>query len=499
MNNMGIVQKDAFTTTIISAIGLIVGYINKGVLFLLLLSAEEIGLLNLLVSVGLLFGNIINLGLINTVWRFFPYFRNEELANYNFLKTILKTVLLSALFYSFLLIFIQPLVLKLYQEKSKEFVEYFYLIIPIGIGNVLYLILDMYLRGMQKNTISLISNELIHRIGIILLLVLFALHFISISSLYVVFAFSYFIPCSILIYYLIKKGELNFKKSNHVIPRRFRKILIQYSLFNYLNSIGTVAVISIDGLMIASKLGLKETGIYTTIIYLLSAIQLPIRSLLRIGSSLVSQHWKDNDLLKMNDLYKKTSSISLIISLYTFLVIWFNVDFIFQFLPSAFVIGKFPLLFFLIGRIIDAYLGLNGVIFITSKKYKLDIYFTLGLLLMVIILNQLLIPIFGLSGAAISTSSAIIIYNVGRMFVLWRHFNLQPFEKQQLNVLLLFCFLLIIHYTVFIQFNASFGITCFETVFNSILYLGSIVYFKWNEDLLIFLNKSVKLLKKLKS
>ena len=52
---MGIVQKDAFRTMLISYGGIVLGYLNKGLLFLLILTTEQIGLVNLIISLGTMF------------------------------------------------------------------------------------------------------------------------------------------------------------------------------------------------------------------------------------------------------------------------------------------------------------------------------------------------------------------------------------------------------------------------------------------------------------
>src|SRR6218665_1009629 len=336
---MGIVQREAIATTIASYLGLVIGYLNKGVLFVIFLSTEQVGLLNLLVSVGMLFGHLSNLGLINTTWKFFPFFRNEKMENYGFLKSILKIVLISSVLFSLLFWIFKEQITFFYEDKSELFVDNFYWIIPIGIGTVFYLVSDMYLRGLFKNTLSVVSNELIHRLFISALLVVYCLDAMSFEWLIILFALSYFVPALILLVYLGNLGELTLRKTKYKIPARFRKILINYSLFNYFNSIGAMAVLTIDAMMIASFMGLDETGVYTTVLYLISAMQVPNRSIVRVASGLVVQYWKERDMSKMQALYKKTSSISLIIALYTFVVVWVNIDIIFSVLPKAYGSG----------------------------------------------------------------------------------------------------------------------------------------------------------------
>ena len=82
---MGIVQQDAIKTSFISFVGIGLGYLNKAFLFILLFTTTQVGLINLLMSVGLLFAQFANLGTIYTIWRFFPFFRNPEKQNYGFL------------------------------------------------------------------------------------------------------------------------------------------------------------------------------------------------------------------------------------------------------------------------------------------------------------------------------------------------------------------------------------------------------------------------------
>ena len=74
---MGLVQKDALRTTLISSIGLVLGYVNKGLLFLLIFSTEQIGVVNLIFSLGVLFAQFSNLGSLYSIWKFFPFFKNK--------------------------------------------------------------------------------------------------------------------------------------------------------------------------------------------------------------------------------------------------------------------------------------------------------------------------------------------------------------------------------------------------------------------------------------
>ncbi|MFM8597250.1 MAG: polysaccharide biosynthesis C-terminal domain-containing protein, partial [Flavobacteriales bacterium] len=75
--------------------------------------------------------------------------------------------------------------------------------------------------------------------------------------------------------------------------------------------------------------------------------------------------------------------------------------------------------------------------FSTSKKYKVDLFFTMFLILGVYFTNLWLIPIFGMIGAAISTSVAYLFYNVFRGLYIYKEYNLSPYTQIQLRLFLL--------------------------------------------------------------
>ncbi len=152
---MGIVQKDAFRTMIISYLGIVLGYLNKGLLFLLILSTEQIGLVNLMFSVGILFAQFANLGTVYTTWKFLPFFKNEVKKHHGFLPLMLLIVLLGIALCTIAALFFRTNIEGMYSDRSPLFISYYLWILPIGISYVLFMILEVYLRSFYKNIISL--------------------------------------------------------------------------------------------------------------------------------------------------------------------------------------------------------------------------------------------------------------------------------------------------------------------------------------------------------
>ena len=432
---MGVVQKEALKSTVYSYAGIGIGYFNKVYLFIEFLSLQQIGLLNLMLSLGSLFASISNLGTTNSTWRFFPFVQNKEKKHHGFFVYQLFRVLSGAAFFSLLILLFRSQIEEYYSAKSPLFSDYMLLVIPLGFGLVVFNLQEIYLRANFKASIGAFANSVLVRLITTVLLIAFGLGWISFSTLVWTYSVSFIIPVIWLSVYMQKLGELHLSYKSITLKKRLRQMMLQYSWFSYLNSFGSAIVFSIDAVMIAGMLGLKEVGIYTLLLYITSPLSIPYASLVRISSSFVAQYWKTRNMKAMNKLYKDISSLSLITGLFLFMCIWLNREELISFLPKEFREGIYAFLFLMIGKLFDMYSGLNTSILISSKKYKNDLIPTFLLLIIAFIANYLLIPIYGITGAAIATAIGLIFYNCIKLFLVYRFYKLSPFTLGNLYLL----------------------------------------------------------------
>lgn len=432
---MGIVQKDAFRTTVISYVGILLGYINKGLLFIIILTSEQIGLISLLITVGTVFAQLSGFGTAFTTLKFLPFFKDAEQKHHGFLPFVLRMISWGTITTTVCFILFRPFIEGLYIDKSTDFVNYYWWVLPIGIGYVFYLLLEAYLRSFYRNILSVFAYEILLRLGVTVSLLLYWFNFISFNIFVKFNSLIYLLPPLILMLYLWKGKELHVSVKEINISKRFQRLMFQFSAYNYINSLGVVLIISLDVMMIAQMIGLDATGIYSTVVFVASALLVPFRSLIRISSPLVSEYWKNRNMKEMESLYKKTSSVSLFIGISCFIVIWLNIDLLFSFLKPEFQPGIWVFFTLMMGRFFEMFFGLTGVIFATSKKYKYDIYFTVVLVGMVYGLNLLFIPRWGIVGASVSTAIALMVYNIGRYIFIYKAYHLNPFDKKQFIII----------------------------------------------------------------
>lgn len=490
-NNVGKLKKNAFKTTIISYIGLLIGYLNKGVLFVFFLSTEEIGLINLILTIGVLFAQFSNLGVSYTIWRFFPFFKNKQTSNNGFIQFTLILNTVGVFIFTLLLILFKDLISDNYIKSALFEANYFW-IIPLGIFYSFFLTFDSILRAIHKNVVSIFAMDFLLRMMQLLVTLLFGFSIINFSYFVALSSICFVFPTVLVLVQLLKNKQFFWRFSQIDIAKRFRKILYNYTFYNYLNFIGITVVLSLDTVMIASYIGLSKTGVYTTMIFLLSGLLIPYKTLQRFCQPMVAEYWKNKELKKLEKLYERVSSISLIFGFIIFIVSWTLKNKALDFLPSQFDEFMILLLIVLIGRIIDMYSGLNGLILLSSKKYKIDIVFTLFLLVITVLLNIVLIPKYGVIGAAISTSAALILYNLARLLYVFIVFKIHPFAKNQLYMMLFFMTAILLSNFVFTGLND--WLNC---AFSLSLFLIPIILFKINNDIngLVY-NRKILFLKK---
>jgi O-antigen/teichoic acid export membrane protein len=89
-----------------------------------------------------------------------------------------------------------------------------------------------------------------------------------------------------------------------------------------------------------------------------------------------------------------------------------------------------------VGELTNMITSFNGGIIGYSKLYKFDIAFEAFLLIGNIILNIILVPIYGILGAAIATSITLIIYNLLKVMLVYKTYKFHPFSANNLKVLL---------------------------------------------------------------
>ncbi len=429
---MGVIQKDSFRITVISYAGAVIGYLNKIILFTNFLQTEQVGLANLLVSLSLIYAQFAALGSRNIVIRFFPFFNNPKNQHNGFLFGMVALATGGFLIGTLIFLVLKEPFSMLYRESSPLLVEYLVYLIPLALAQLYYNIFEAYLRSLYYNLLPSIAHEVILRVLVTISISLYAICIISFPLFVLIYVVANCMPAVVLIIFTAAKGWLLIKPVYSPMLRRLGRIMLVYGLYSLLTSLGSFLFISIDALMVAGMIGLGAAGIYTTMVFLTSIMLIPYRSMVKVSAPLVAQLWKSRSMEVMQSVSRKASAGNMVVGAALFLLIWINMDAIFQVIPAEYAAGRYVFLILGVGKLFDMSAALTSTIIITSKKYRYDLLFTGGMVAVAVILNYILIPLFGINGAALASMITLLLFNLLRIVFIWYHFRINPFGMNQI-------------------------------------------------------------------
>jgi O-antigen/teichoic acid export membrane protein len=238
--------------------------------------------------------------------------------------------------------------------------------------------------------------------------------------------------------------DYSFKFDFRAVKKPLRKNFLYYTAFLFTAAIGGTITAKIDTFMVSSQLGLAQTGVFTIAYFMAVIIDIPFRSLNMISMPIVSGYLKNKDYGKVQELYKKVSLNQMIAASLLFVLIWINIDSIFAILPNGdkYVAGKYVVLFIALSRLIDSSFNFGLSILSLSRYYYYYLFFIFFLSALTIGTNLIFLPLYGISGAALSTFISFVIFNSLIMLIVYAKMKVTPFSRSQLKLLLIMLCLL---------------------------------------------------------
>ena len=408
---MGVIFKQSIKGTVWSYVGTLLGFVITGLMLPNFFSTDEVGLFRVLVSYGTIFGQLANLGVSSVTVKMFPAFRDKDKKHHGFLGFTLLIGLIGTIISVILFLAFKPMIIADAQEKSTLFVTYIYYVLPLILFSLLFNVFDTYYRVLYNAVIGTFYKEVVQRIFILLVIVLFYFGVLDYNQTVIFYVLANILP-SVILFFTILRDKLFF-----ILPARelFSKIFLYefftVAFFGFINGFSGVLALNIDVIMINKLMGLSAAGIYSITFFFGALILIPSRAVTKISSVVASDAWKKNDLKMINDIYQKTSITLTLIGLWILAGIWGNIDNVFHLIKPEYMEGKYVILLIGVANVIDLMNG-NGrqIIFNSIYFRNFSLYLTIYVVLLVMT-NYLLIPRFGILGAALATMISKIALN----------------------------------------------------------------------------------------
>ena len=402
--------KQSVLATIFSYVGVIVGYVNLLWLFPYVLSPTQIGLFKTVQDIALLLVPFAQLGIGHGITRFFPRLRGKEFAFFSF-SLIIATVgffMVASLFFVF-----KTPIINAFAEKAPEVNNFLIVALLITFFSLFNSLLEAFCRSFLKIAIPSLIRDVFLRVFMAMLVIGYYFSFYSFDFMIWGMGAVYMLAMISIMLYMkrekIFKIDFNWKRITLPIKKEF----LQYSLITLLGTAGALLIMKIDSIMVSSMIGLDANAIYTIGFSIAVVIEMPRRAISQVAMPVISEMFAKNQLTGINALYKKIAINQLLICLLIFLMIWINIESLYHFVPnrSIYEQGKWVVLLIGLGKLTDVIFSVNGEIIVFSKFYTFNITATLFMSVAVIVFNLVLIPHYGIEGAALASLIAMFFYN----------------------------------------------------------------------------------------
>ena len=472
--------------SIVNLVGLMIG--AGSTLFVYPHALEAYGLVQVLISVGMIGLPLLTFGANTVAIRFFPRFRNKETGHNGFVVVLLMLCLLGFLLSGVLLFFFWDEILHFMERQAKGGKDllptYFWISLPLAFFYSIGVVLSIYSSNFKRIVVPTLLLDFSQKIIVPALLIAVWQQWITLpTALWGLLGHSMLVAVSLAIY-LSWLREWHWKPQFSFLTPVLRRDIFQFILFGAIGGFALQLTSKLDIFMVGSMQPLKDAGIYSIAAYIAAAIDIPTKGLYAASASSVAQYLAKDNHVELENLYKKVSINLLVAGVLLFGAAWISIDDLFRIIPNGGEVaaGKFVLLYIGCSRLIEMGTGLNNYMMYYSKYYLYALISLSVLAGVNIALNLWLIPKMGIDGAAIATLISVSAYNFISVLLVWFKFRLQPFSLRTVYTLLAGALAFILVY-----FIPKTGLPLLDIVIHSGLYVvifGSMAYyFRFSPDL----------------
>ncbi len=435
---MGVIKRQGITNTIITYIGILIGAINIVFIQPKLLTPEELGLTRLLYDFAYMIGLIVPLGLPNTIVKFFPFFKDKAQKNNGFAGFILVVFFIGFIVSVASLLLFKSNITANYEGKASLFVQYFSFIIPFTFIVSAITVTTAYCQALFKSTIPSFLNDIGIRLGTILITILYFNRWISLDEYVYLFIGLYAIELFIIVGYILFIDSISIIPNKQLLKQYPISKMMKFGWLLCLASFASIALRKIDVLFLGTT-SLELVAVYTTAIFIASFIEVPLGALERISHTKIADNFAKGNDIEIQKIYAESVKYLLIIGGLLFIGINTCTKYVYQIghLPELYLQCLNVVYIVSIGALINISTGINSAIMFYSKHYVLGTVLLIGTLILTVILNIVLIPLYGIYGAAIASASGSLIYNLAKFSFIYYKFKFQPYNEKSLLIFIL--------------------------------------------------------------
>ncbi|WCO00365.1 oligosaccharide flippase family protein [Psychroserpens ponticola] len=486
---MGIVINQSFKNTITTYLGFGLGAINTLFLYTEFMSDNYYGLVAYILSTANIMMPLMAFGVHNTVIKFYSTFKTKNSLN-SFLTLMLFLPLALTIPIGLVGFLSYDTIASWLTHKNNIVGDYLWYIFITALAMAYFEVFFAWVKVQMKTVFGNVMKEVFHRVGIMILL--FALYFewITVEQFLTGLVSVYVLRTLLMLVnaFYIRLPVFRFNKID-----KLSSILKYSSLIIIAGSIATM-ILDIDKFMLNNYIDIEKVAYYSVATFIATVIAVPQRAMHQIMMPLTAKFINDNNREELNDLYERSSLTLYIISGYIFLLIVLNINELYTIIPEEFSGGIIVVFLISIAKLYDNLLGNNNAILFNSDYYRMVLVFGVILAISAVVLNIILIPLYGINGSALATLIAVVVYNTIKVVFVKMKFNMLPFTMQTLKISVLLIICVLAFYFWEFPFNAYMNIF-FKSIIVGIVYAVLIYKLNVSEDITAMFKKYLRLKK----
>lgn len=425
---MGIVLNQSIKNTVITYVGFGIGAVNALFLYTNFLGKFHYGMVAFLLSAANIMMPIMAFGVHSTMIRFFSKYKTE-IEREKFMSFMLLMPLLLIIPITAISFFFYDQIAFYLLDKNPSIKPFLWLIPVIGIFMGYFEVFYSWVKVHMKSVVGNFISEVLVRVFVFVLL--YAVHFDILTKnefIYGLF-FAYFFQFLVMMVYALK---VKMPKITFAFPSDY-KDLFGYSFFIILSGGIAVLLMDLDKVMLQSYLKIENIALYSVAIFIATVIMVPSRAMLQIIYPITAKLMNENKIEELNVLYKKSAINLQVFGGLIMLGIFLNIKQMYLIIPDDYSAGIHVVFIIGLTKFYDTILGNNNAIILNTKHYRSVLYFGILLTVMMIVLNMILIPIYGIVGSAWATLISVMVYNTIKLMFVVKKMNLFPFSVSTLK------------------------------------------------------------------
>jgi len=375
---------------------------------------EVFGVFNLIFGIMIIGTVFSRIGLDTYILRVISSLDDDKKTISAFLKEVFKILFLSSIVVG-IFIFLISGILNTYIFKSIDASNYLLILAILILPYTFFNVLPEVFRGFDDIKIYSFFRNFLQNFTILLFIASSILMSRDYNPIHILFISILFI--SILIIF-VSIFFLSKKKIYIVEAKKYNKKIIANSYPMFLAASIMFLMSYIDNFMISYYLDEYQVGIYSACINLSMLITFIPMAIGGFISPKVSRFYSNGEGQKVKDIFKNSLLIITVVTLPIFLILYFYAESFLGLFGEAFVVATTTLLITNIAFLSEALCGPVGFILNMTDNQHLFMRILLISLLINIIFNALLIPVYGINGAAIAMMLSMFFWTIGSLIIL---------------------------------------------------------------------------------